>query len=334
MNPIVRKIIPNELSAVYALIENELCLLDETMKRELSSTDPFVNELTRYAFELGGKRLRPVLVFLSARAVGHVAEAHCLVAASLEMTHTATLIHDDILDGATVRRHLATMNVRWDNQTGVLAGDLLFTVAMELVTRLEDVAGYRMLAEAVQKTCRGELRQVGARNRFDLTEGEYLDILGEKTAALLGCCCRLGAYFAGADPETVARYYQFGFQLGLAFQIADDILDLAGEERTVGKTLGTDLLNRKATLPLIHYLHTASPVQRQKMLDLATEEEMTPATIAEIIACLEKNGSIEAARRKADQMIDEALEILPGEGDREASDSLRTIARYVVERKK
>lgn len=328
---------PEELTSVYTLLEGELRTLEETMRNELRSTDPFVAELNRYAFKLGGKRLRPVLLYLSARAVGEVAPSHHLLAAALEMTHTATLIHDDILDGATIRRHLATMNVRWDSETSVLAGDLLFMSAMQMVTRLDDLGGYRMMAESLSRTCLGELRQVGARNRFDLTEGEYLDIIGDKTAALLGCSCQIGAYFAGADAEQVQRFYRFGHLLGLAFQITDDILDLTGLESDTGKTLGTDLLNRKATLPLIHYLHTATPTERKFMLERVTDEDLTNGRAGEIIAsvidCLQKSGAIDAAQRKADDLITMALAGLPS-NDNPALTALTTIARFVTCRKK
>ncbi len=327
---------PEELVSVYSFIAPELQTLEETMRRELRGADPFVEEVIRYAFKLGGKRLRPVLLFLCAKAAGAVTADHHLVAVALEMVHTATLIHDDILDGATIRRHLATMNIRWDNETSVLAGDLLFMIAMQMITRLDDLDGYRMISESLRKTCLGELRQVGARNRFDLTEGEYLDILGDKTAALLGCSCRLGAYFARATPETVDRYLRYGNLLGLAFQIADDILDLTGKEERMGKTLGTDLVNRKATLPLIHYLHTASPADRKSMLELVTDEDLANGNggniIAMVIDRLRKNGSIDAAAKKADELIDSAIELLPAPGT-EATEALTEIARFAVRRR-
>ncbi|HBT76558.1 MAG TPA: polyprenyl synthetase family protein [Planctomycetaceae bacterium] len=342
MNPETRAQVPESLRPVYSLIEPELTALEETMRRELGETDPFVSEVVRYAFKLGGKRLRPVLLFLCAKnaapAEDTVAAAHYLLAAAIEMIHTATLIHDDILDGATIRRHLATMNVRWDGETSVLAGDLLFMLAMQMITRLDDLEGYRITAEALKKTCLGELRQVGARNRFDLTEGEYLDIIGDKTAALLGCSCRLGAYFAKATHEMSLRYERYGYNLGLAFQIADDILDLTGDEEQMGKTLGTDLVNRKATLPLIHYLHTSNPAERKEMLELVTDEDLAngdgETIIAMVIDRLTKHGSIDAARCKAETFIDDAIGLLPDEvAYRETHAALVELARFVVRRK-
>ena len=182
-----------------------------------------------------------------------------MLAAAVEMIHTATLIHDDVLDEATMRRHLETVNVRWNNETSVLLGDYLFTRVLCLASSLEDVFACQAIGDASRAMCEGELRQVESRGNYGLSEPQYLDIITGKTAALTACCCRLGAHYAGADPAARRPWPATACNLGIAFQIADDLLDVLGDEATVGKSLGTDLLKQKSTLPLIRLLERVEP---------------------------------------------------------------------------
>src|SRR5262249_25288331 len=205
-----------------------------------------------------GKRLRPALLLLTARACGRVTPAHHTLAAVAEMIHTATLVHDDVLDDAALRRHVQTVNAGWGNQTSILLGDYLFTHAFHLSSTIGDARACELIGEATNRVCEGELHQVCERGNLDLTEAEYLDIIDGKTAELTSCCCRLGALYSGATTGVVEQLSRYGRWLGVAFQIADDLLDLVGEERTTGKSLGTDLDQQKLTLPLIYLLGRAS----------------------------------------------------------------------------
>jgi octaprenyl-diphosphate synthase len=184
------------------------------------------------------------------------------------MIHTATLVHDDVLDSATVRRHLPTVNATWGNQASILLGDYLFTHAFHLSSTLNDVRACRIIGEATNRVCEGELHQVCERGNLRLTERDYFDIIDAKTAELTSCCCRLGALFAGMSPEIVNSMARFGRCVGVAFQIADDLLDLVGEERAAGKSLGTDLEQQKLTLPLIRLLGQAQPEQSGRLEQL------------------------------------------------------------------
>ena len=194
--------------------------------------------------------------------------AHHVLGAVVEMIHTATLVHDDVLDGATVRRHVATVNAGWGVPASILLGDYLFTHAFHLAATTGSADACRLIGEATNRTCEGELCQGLQRGNLDLTEDEYLDLIDGKTAELIACCCRLGALFSGAGAETVERLARYGRWLGLAFQIADDLLDLVGEERTTGKSLGTDLEQQKMTLPLIRLLSAASATSTGKLRQL------------------------------------------------------------------
>lgn len=326
----------DELRLIYQWIVPELQQVEALMVRELASGDPFVNEVIRYGFQFGGKKLRPALVLLAGKALGTLNGNHLRCAASLEMIHTATLIHDDILDGARIRRHLETMNMRWDSSVAVLAGDLLFTQAMQLTTRSDDIFEYRALAEATHVTCRAELKQTSIRGNFNLTRDEYFGMISGKTAALLACACRMGAYFSGANEKAQQLFAQFGQKLGIAFQIVDDVLDLVGREQVVGKTLGTDIREGKLTLPLIDFFQENQDCQ--EMLQFLQQPEKDDTTIQEIVALLEQTGFIESSRQVAWNLVQEATEILdspPLENIApQARDALKNIALYVLKRKR
>ena len=235
---------------IAADLEEVERILSQTLKSRYPQVQPVVDHVRHYR----GKRLRPVLLLLTARACGKVAPAHHVLGAVVEMIHTATLVHDDILDGAAVRRHTPTVNARWGVHNAVLLGDYLFTHAFHLASTLDDARACRLIGQATNRVCEGELCQGLERGNLDLTESAYFDMIDGKTAELLACSCQLGALYSGASAETVAALTRFGRYVGLAFQIADDLLDLVGDEQTTGKSLGTDLEQQKMTLPLIQLM--------------------------------------------------------------------------------
>ena len=319
----------------HRLIANEMSAMESLMRRTLSNTDPFVDEIVQYSLRVGGKRLRPALVFLVGRIVGHVSEQHIQAAASLEFVHTASLIHDDILDGASIRRHLATFNVRWNAQIGVLAGDLLLTRALELMAQAGKLEGVRALTEACKQTCEGELRQIGAVARLDMSAEEYYQIIAGKTAPLLACSAELGAFYASAPAPVIERFRFFGKKLGLAFQVIDDVLDLVGETDTAGKTLRTDLIQRKPTLPLILYLQGATTAEKQEALMRIRHDDFAEQSADWVVERLNESGAIDVAKRAAQQLVEEALESLNAiDGNTEAKQALTEIAQFVVSRKR
>ncbi|HZZ71361.1 MAG TPA: polyprenyl synthetase family protein [Pirellulales bacterium] len=249
-----REVVRRKLKSLYAPVAAELEQVEQLLRAELRNEHPCVDELAQHAFRLGGKRLRPALVLLTAQACGNLQPDHIVLAAVVEMVHTATLVHDDILDEATLRRHLETVNSRWGNKSSVLLGDYLFTHAFYLASTLSSTFACRKIGRATNVVCEGELRQIHTQACFDLTEADYLSIIDAKTAELCACCCALGAHYSGANQAATAALEQFGRNLGIAFQIADDLLDVWGDEAQVGKSLGTDLEQQKPTLPLIRLL--------------------------------------------------------------------------------
>lgn len=267
MSSVLKQVATTEpmLQALYAPIEDEMKQAERILRDEMRSEYPYVDELVRYGVLLGGKRLRPALLLLTGKAIGRVTQEHLVLAAVVEMIHTATLIHDDVLDDAETRRHLATVNSRWDDQASVLLGDFLFTHAFYLASTLDSTWACRVIGLATNTVCEGEMRQKGSIGDFSLGELEYLDMISAKTAELCACSCELGAHYAGGSAELIARMACFGRDLGIAFQIIDDVLDVTGDEEMTGKSLGSDLAQQKPTLPIIRLLQSASPADREEV---------------------------------------------------------------------
>ena len=297
---------------LYAPIVHDLFEVERILQETLSSSQPGVGRLLQHLTHYRGKRLRPALLLLTAHACGQVVSAHHLLGAVVEMIHTATLVHDDVLDSATVRRHVSTVNAGWGNQSSILLGDYLFTHAFHLSSTLDDVRACRLIGEATNRLCAGELHQICQRGNLDLTEDEYFDIIDAKTAELTSCCCRLGALYSGMSEEVVERLANYGRFLGIAFQIADDLLDLIGEERTAGKSLGTDLEQQKLTLPLIRLLsRTPDDLAGRVRSRLHSPGNHKREALAPDLV---ESGAIAYARRRAEEFAARAqaeLECLP-----------------------
>jgi octaprenyl-diphosphate synthase len=318
------------LAELYAPIAAELADAERIFQEELESRFPFVQHLVDHCADFHGKRLRPALVLLSARACGRVAPAHSVLAAVVEMIHTATLVHDDILDEAMVRRHAATVNAEWGNETAVLLGDFLFTHAFHLAASLESTRACRWIGHATNRVCEGEMQQVHHRGNLDLDEDAYFAIIEGKTAELTAVSCRLGAAYAAAPEPTVAALDRYGRELGIAFQIADDVLDLWGEERVTGKSLGTDLEKQKLTLPVIYLLRLIEPEAAAEVRRLLAEARADHRR--QLRPYLERTGAIDRAWQCAKHHVKQALEALDVLPDSDAKAVLRILAQYVVRR--
>jgi octaprenyl-diphosphate synthase len=322
--------ISRRLAALYAPIAGELTEAEQIFETELGSRFPFVQNLVAHCSDFRGKRLRPALVLLSAQACGVVRPAHPVLAAVVEMIHTATLVHDDILDEAMIRRHAATVNAEWGNETAVLLGDYLFTHAFHLAASLESTLACRWIGRATNLVCEGEMQQVHNRGNLDLTEDDYFVIIRGKTAELTAVSCRLGAHYADAPEASVVALEEYGRDLGVAFQIADDVLDIWGEERTTGKSLGTDLEKQKLTLPLIRLLATAPAPTVHRVRHLLAKAHAEHRR--ELRPLLEDSGALQYAWERAKQQAARALAALDVLPESKAKGVLRTLAHYVVRR--
>jgi octaprenyl-diphosphate synthase len=331
--------ITTALSSLTECIAPQLAAVDRRFTEELSSDIACVNLLVKHVSRFRGKMLRPMLVLLSGRAVGvagagagggELTDAHVTIATVVEMVHMATLVHDDVLDEAELRRKGATINHLRGNEAAVLLGDYLISHSYHLCSSLDSQFASRVIARTTNQVCEGELLQIDNRNNLDLSEETYLEIITRKTAVLCATCCLLGATFAGATESQTAALETYGRCLGVAFQIQDDILDIVGDADTVGKTLGIDIEKQKMTLPVIHFLRTAPPEHRKLLRSLIASREADK--IERIRNLILPSNSIDYARDRARQLVDKARSALSALPDTEARRVLDTMAEFVVTR--
>ncbi len=321
---------PNLLAGLIDSIAPQLAAVERRFGQELTSDLPCVNALVKHVSRFRGKMLRPTLLLLAGRACGELTDAHVTLATVVEMVHMATLVHDDVLDEAELRRKGATINHLRGNEAAVLLGDYLISHSYHLCSSLDSQLASRLIAATTNRVCEGELLQVEHRNNVALDERTYLEIITRKTASLCGTCCRLGAHFAGADEAVVDRLELYGLSLGTAFQIQDDILDLVGDASTVGKTLGLDVEKGKMTLPLIHFMRTAPREHRALLRSLLTERDVD--RVEKIRNLILPSKSIDYARDKATMLVKRAQDALSTLTDSEAKRVLGMMADFVVSR--
>ena len=318
------------LAALTECIAPHLAAVDQRFSEELRSDLACVNRLVRHVSRFHGKMLRPMLVLLSGKAVGELTDAHVTLATVVEMVHMATLVHDDVLDEAELRRKGATINHLRGNEAAVLLGDYLISHSYHLCSSLDSQLASRLIARTTNQVCEGELLQIDNRNNIDLDEPTYLEIITRKTASLCAVCCHLGATFAGGSEAQVAALDTYGRSLGIAFQIQDDILDIVGETGVVGKTLGIDLEKQKMTLPVIHFLRTAPAEHRKLLRSLIASRDADK--IDRIRNLILPSRSIDYARDAARELVAKGRTALASLPDTETRSVLDTMAEYVVTR--
>ena len=317
---------------LYGPITHLMPVVEQRLAGELQTRYELLAPILRHGVQLGGKRLRPALVLLSGMAISpeRVRDDHVTLGVVLEMVHTATLIHDDVLDAADRRRKVETINAVWGDHVSILLGDYLFSQAFRLSATLDSTEACRWIGEASRSVCEGELRQVLARDRTDLDEASYLEMLRGKTAELCSVACRLGASFAGATAEHIAALSRYGDALGIAFQIADDYLDLWGDDAIVGKTLGTDIQQGKWTLPVLRLLQTATPGEAKRIRAILAGEPQR--RLAELLPRLETSDAREYTRGVAQSYRDRACDSLAGLINSPAKRSLTDLATFAISR--
>lgn len=311
-------------------LANLSSLLDEvgrTFERQLARDLPPVNTLCRHVERYRGKMLRPTMVFLCGGAFGPVGERHVSVAATCEMIHMATLVHDDVLDEADVRRKGQTINRLRGNEVAVMLGDYLISNAFHLCSRVGDPALNLRLGEVTNTLCEGELLQLSHRDDLSLDEPTYFEIVRRKTAVLIGACCELGARLSGAPEPAVAALGRFGEGLGTAFQVQDDLLDLEGREDVVGKSLGRDLEKGKLTLPVIIHLAGGAGARRERAIEVIRARDG-----AGLLAELHESGALAEARSRALAIVADARRELAQVPQGPARDALDAAAEAIVQR--
>ena len=325
------------LPAIQALAAADMAAVDALIRRRLASDVVLVNQVAEYIIGAGGKRLRPMLLLLAATALGKRgtggdgagADAHQL-AAVIEFIHTSTLLHDDVVDESDLRRGRSTANAVWGNAASVLVGDFLYSRSFQMMVELDRMEVMQLLADATNRIAEGEVLQLLHVRNPDTDEPAYLQVIERKTAVLFAAATRLGALLAGADAATCDALHAYGLNLGYAFQIADDVLDYSADETALGKHLGDDLAEGKATLPLIHAIAHAGDATRERLRQAIIDGDT--AAMPEVLAAIEAAGSLAYSLRRAGEYAQAAERSLDGLADNPHVAALRGLARYTVNR--
>jgi len=319
---------------VNALIKNsveaEFARVDDVIVELLQSDVDMVENIGQYIVKAGGKRMRPLLVLLSAKALGSITDAHIRFAAVVEFIHTATLLHDDVVDLSTLRRGMPTANAAFGNAPSVLVGDFIYTRAFQLMVGLNNMPLLAHMAETTNTIAAGEVMQLVAAGNPDTQAEQYQEIIRRKTAALFAAACHGAALLHHADAAIAQALHTYGLNLGIAFQLADDLLDYAGDPEQTGKNVGDDLNEGKITLPLLHAMQAGTPAESRRVAEVLRQKD--GSAFADIMAIVHKTGGIEATREAALNHQQQATAALAALTDSDSLAALRLMAEKAVDR--
>ncbi len=322
---------PQELNQIKAPIARAMDEFERKFRTSMKSSVPLLDRITHYIVKRKGKQMRPMFVFLSAGLCGQVNETSHRAATLIELLHTATLVHDDVVDDSNERRGFFSLNALWKNKIAVLVGDYLLSKGLLLSVANKDFELLSIVSDAVRVMSEGELMQIEKARKLDISEDVYFEIIRQKTASLIASCCASGACSAGAGKETIESMRLFGEAIGIAFQIKDDLFDF-GPEGIIGKPTGIDIKESKMTLPLIHALSNADYADRKRIINIIRNHNTDDRKVKEVIAFVKNSGGIDYAFSKMMEHRDLAFTMLDKFPDSEYKDSLIGLVRYTTER--
>ncbi|MFN4855075.1 MAG: polyprenyl synthetase family protein [Bacteroidota bacterium] len=321
------------LSEIQEPVAEQMKLFERKFREFMKSPVPLLDKITHYIVKRKGKQLRPLFVFLTAELNGGTTEASYRAASLIELLHTATLVHDDVVDDSMERRGFFSVNALWKNKIAVLVGDFLLSKGLLLSVDHEDYTLLRIVSNAVREMSEGELLQIEKARRMDITQEVYFEIIRQKTASLMASCCACGAFSAGADAATTEKMRHFGELTGMAFQIKDDLLDFADASQT-GKPTGIDIKEKKMTLPVIYALGKAGRAEKNRMMDCIKNNNGDPEKINEVLTFVHASGGIAHAEKTMQTFKEQANEILLGFPSHPARTALVQLLNFTIERKK
>ncbi|EEX34880.1 MULTISPECIES: octaprenyl diphosphate synthase [Vibrio] len=322
-----------DFKAIQALTADDMAKVNETIHAQLNSDVSLINQLGFYIISGGGKRIRPLLAVLSARALGYQGQAHTTAAAFIEFIHTATLLHDDVVDESDMRRGKATANAAFGNAASVLVGDFIYTRSFQMMTELGSMKILKLMSDAVNIIAEGEVQQLMNCNDPDTTEESYMQVIYSKTARLFEAATQIGAILNDAPSEVETALQNYGKYLGTAFQLIDDVMDYTSDGDEMGKNVGDDLAEGKPTLPLLYAMQHGTPEQTQ-MIREAIEKANGMEKLDSIMEAMEQTGSLEYTRQKAYQEADKAIAELSVLSESPYKEALVTLAHMSVHRSK
>ena len=320
------------LDEIKKPIAGELDAFEGKFKASMQSSVPLLDRITHYIVKRKGKQIRPMFVFFSASLCGGITEATYRGAALVELLHTATLVHDDVVDNSYQRRGFFSVNALWKNKIAVLVGDFLLSKGLLLSINNGDFGLLKLVSDAVKQMSEGELLQIEKARRLDIDEKVYYEVIRQKTASLIASCCACGAASAGANDETVEKMRLFGEKVGIAFQIKDDLFDFGTDD--IGKPLGIDIKEKKITLPLIYALNKSGSAEKKRIINLVKNHNEDSEKVSEIINFVRNSGGMDYARSQMVMYQNEAFAILNEFPEHESRKALEKLVRFTTERKK
>ena len=320
------------LAYIKSPIENELKIFEDKFKDSVKSKVPLLDTIMNYIVKRKGKQMRPLLVLHCAKLFGEVNETTYRGAALVELLHTATLVHDDVVDESNMRRGFFSINALWKNKVAVLVGDYLLSKGLLLSLKNKDFKALEILSSAVEQMSEGELLQMEKARRLDITKEVYFDIITKKTASLLASCCGIGANSIGVSEEVLEDVIAMGEAVGIAFQIKDDLFDYG--DNKIGKPTGIDIIEKKMTLPLIYALNVADKGERRKIIKIIKNSKKSKADIQEVIQFVKTKGGIEYAQTRMLEYKKKAEDLLNSIPTESSTEYLKALIDYVIERKK
>ncbi len=322
------------MQAALNIIGDDLKLVELQFRKDLQSDVPLIRKVGEYVLSSGGKRVRPALLLLAARLCGYTADKAVPLASVVEFIHTATLLHDDVVDSATLRRGLASANTLWGNEASVLVGDFLFSKSFSLMVGVGSLDILRVLSDATTVIAEGEVMQLLCTGEIDLTEEQYTDVIRSKTAILMSAACEAGAILGEAVQSQQQALADFGMDLGIAFQLMDDILDYVATEEEFGKSIGHDLEEGKITLPLIHTLRNCTASERTVIASVVELDEMSLDDFRAVSSLVKQYGGIEYTIEKARYYVDRCQSHLDLFARSPVREAMVSLSEYVVTRSK
>ena len=317
---------------VTLAVAEEVGVFQQKYKQVLHAQNTLVDKVTRYVLKQQGKQIRPVLVMLSAKICGGVTESSYRAAIMVELLHSATLIHDDVVDSAEMRRGLPSINALWKNKISVLIGDYLLSKGLLYSLEFKDYGSLHMVSEAVRRMSEGEILQIQKTRSLDISEKDYLSVISDKTASLISSACAMGAMSATTDESKIAALKSYGEYLGLAFQIRDDLLDYTGDSKKTGKQMGIDIKDKKITLPLIYALLHASPAEQKTIRSILKSSRKRAVKTSEVVAFVTTKGGLEYATEVAEGFAAKAVASIRPFPESAAKTSLLQLVDFVMNR--
>ncbi len=321
-----------KLSEIQAPIASEMTEFEQKFRSFMKSKVFLLDQIMSYIVKRKGKQMRPMFVFLAAGVTGKISDRTYRGASLIELLHTATLVHDDVVDDSNYRRDFFSINALWKNKIAVLVGDYLLSRGLLLSVDNEDFDFLKIVSRAVREMSEGELLQMAKARNLDITEDIYYDVIRQKTASLIASCCAVGATASNASQEDIEKMREFGLKVGMAFQIKDDLFDYGTEE--VGKPLGIDIKEQKMTLPLIYSLQNASSSTKRRIIRTVKSKGDHSKKVNEVVAFVRETGGIEYAQKVMNQYYQEAIQILETFEPSVYRDSLSQLVTYTIERSK